>query len=617
MRSKTSFFNWGLSKSLLGRCSPLWGMWLLLMLSFPVSLAGEISRYLKFGSLNIAQDVSMDILEHGLECAWFAVLFCPVAALGMFSFLYTARNSGMIASLPIKRESVFATCFLTGLVPLLLIEALSAGIAALVCGASGLHESVYLWKWLWMAFSGTVAFYGFAVFCAMLTGSTVIMPLLYIAFNLAPFLAHASIGCTLDALLYGFSYRESEFFTRLSPVLGLETMSVNASRLYSNGEIFRTGEIAVRNYELFGYYLIAGLVLSVIALLLYRKRRMESAGDIVAVRVLKPVFKYCMALGCACLLAAVIRDALYNVSFSDSTRGVLVILCLVIGAFFGYFAAEMLLNKAVKVFRGHWKGFLFFTLSLLAAALIIDTDVFGYERKVPDSAEIESVTVVYVDETVFKESENIEKVTALHRQIIESKAVNEENSREHDILGLIYTLQDGSTLSRSYNINRYVPGTEEINPDLTALENIINAPEAIKSRAEFPAGCTLDALSECSIIGYYMLQDGTQLKQMEQHYVLTNAQAADLYENCILRDAEDGKMLRIWPVQGENYNTARSTLRISYSFNAPNAVRSWKEFILYTDAERCCEWIGENTPLIIQSVGNADETALSPVPKVN
>ena len=611
MRSKTSFFNWGLSKSFLARCSPLWGIWLMLMLSFPISLAGEISRDIKFGSVNAAMDVSMNVLNHGLECAWFAFLFCPVAVLGMFSFLYTARNSGMIASLPIKRESVFVTCFLTGLLPLLLIEALTAGIAALVVRSSGFPDSVYIGKWLWMAFSGTVAFYGFAVFCAMLTGSTVIMPLLYIVFNLAPFLAHESICCTLDALLYGFSFRENELFTRLSPVLGLESMSAEASGFYNNGESLRSGEIVIRNYELFGYYLLAGLLLSVIALLLYRKRRMESAGDIVAIKVLKPVFKYCMALGCACLLAAVIRDALYNVSFSDSTRGVLVILCLVIGAFFGYFAAEMLLNKTVNVFRGHWKGFLFFSLLLLAAALVIDTDVFGYERKVPDSAEVESVAVVYVDETVFSETENIEKVTALHRQIIESKAVNEESSREHDILGLIYTLKDGSTLSRSYNINRCVPGTEEINPDLIALENIINVPEAIQSRAEFPAGCTPDDLEYCNIYGFYMVDSEDQI---EQHFELSHRQAVDFYENCILPDAEDGKMLRIWPVQGEEYNTARSTLRISYSFNTPNAVRSWKEFVLYTDAERCCQWIEENTPLVIQSLHDAGEAALYPAP---
>ena len=598
MRSKTSFFNRGLSKNLLARCSPLFGLWLgVLIFCLPVNLSGEISRYLKFGVVTHAPDWSADVLNQGIECSRYAFLFCLAAALGMFSFLYTARGSGMIASLPIKRESVFVTCFLTGLVPLLLIEALTAAVTVLVVRGSGLIDSVYVWKWLWMAFSSTVAFYGMAVFCAMLTGSTVILPLVYIALNLAAYLAHAGIGITLEALLYGFQFRESKLFTRLSPVAGLGTVSVDVSPF---------GEPTVRNGELFGYYLIAGLVLSVCALLLYKKRRMESAGDIVAIKALKPVFKYGMALGGACLLASVMYAA-----SNSSVSGTAVILCLLPGGFIGYFAAEMLLNKTVSVFRGHWKGFIFFSFFIILLATCCEIDLFGYEKKVPDSAEIKSVAVEYGGETVFKEPENVEKVTALHRQIIESKAVNEENSSEYDAIGLIYTLKDGSTLSRSYVLSRFVPGTEETNPDLIALENVINAPEAIKSRREFPAGCTLDDLAQCSILGYYMAEDGTQ---QEQHYTLTDREAADFYHNCILPDAEDGTMLRLWPVQGKEYNAARSTLRISFAFRRGTDASRWKEFILYTDAKRCCQWIEENTPLIIQSIGEAEEAVVYPVP---
>ena len=600
MRSKTSFFNRGLSKSLLARCSPLFGLWLgVLIFCLPVNLSGEISRYLKFGVVTHAPDWSADVLRQGIECSRYTFLFCPAAALGMFSFLYTARGSGMIASLPIKRESVFVTCYLTGLVPLLLIEALTAAVTVLVGRSSGLIDSVYIGKWLWIAFSSTVAFYGMAVFCAMLTGSTVIMPLVYIAFNLAAYLAHAGIGTTLEALLYGYQFRESRFFTRLSPLAGRGTISVDAPPL---------GEPAVRNGELFGYYLIAGLVLSVFALLLYRKRRMESAGDIVAIKVLKPVFKYGMALGGACLLASVMYAA-----SNSSLSGGAVILCLLLGGFIGYFAAEMLLSKSVNVFRGHWKGFIFFSFFIILLATCCEIDLFGYEKKVPDSAEIKSVAVEYGGETVFKEAENIEKVTALHRQIIESKAVNEENSSEYDAIGLIYTLKDGSTLSRSYVLSRFVPGTEKINPNLTALEGFINAPEAIRSRVELPAGCDFDSLSEGMIYGYYMQPDGTELRQQEQHYVLTKSEAADFYENCILPDAEDGTMLRLWPVQGEEYNAARSTLRISFAFRRGTDASRWKEFILYTDAKRCCQWIEENTPLIIQSLTETEKTVY-PVP---
>ena len=55
-------------------------------------------------------------------------------------------------------------------------------------------------------------------------------------------------------------------------------------------------------------YAAFGLVLAALALLLFRRRAMERAGDAVAFDVLKPLFRFCMALGCAIVLPAVVFD---------------------------------------------------------------------------------------------------------------------------------------------------------------------------------------------------------------------------------------------------------------------------------------------------------------------
>jgi hypothetical protein len=41
----------------------------------------------------------------------------------------------------------------------------------------------------------------------------------------------------------------------------------------------------------------AGLALGLLAVLILKKRHMESAGEIVAVPVLRPIFRVCMAVG--------------------------------------------------------------------------------------------------------------------------------------------------------------------------------------------------------------------------------------------------------------------------------------------------------------------------------
>ena len=615
MRSRTSLYNWGLGKSLLKRCWPLWVMWFaVLILIVPMNLAGDISRYIRYEMADITFETSRCLLEYAVVVMWFAVIAAPAAALLMFSFLYTSRSCGMIASLPVKRESVFVTSFLTGLVPMLLAEVLTAAVTWLVCGGTGYLDTVYIRKWLWIAASSTAAFYGIAVFCAMLTGNIVIMPLAYIGLNVLPYLIYACAGSTLQALLYGYNYRDSKLFTALSPFLGLNTIEVEAGRMYSGGTYTSGSEVTVSNCELLGYYCIAGLLLSVIALLMFRNRRMESAGDTVAICALKPIFKYCAAVGSACAFAPIVNAMLFNNAFGGSVSGVITVISLAVGAFIGYFAAQMIIDKSVKVFGGHWKDFIVLAVIVLALGACCESDLFRFERYVPDAGEVDAVYVEYGGESVFREPESIEKLLEMHRGIIAGKAVNEQPSADYDALGLTYRLKNGKTVSRMYSIRRTVDGTEEINPTLCELAEVINAPEAIASRKKLPEGCTFDDLSYCTIRGYYMTPDG---EQQSQQVELSDKWAADFYNNCILPDADDGHMLRIWPVMGEEYESVRSTLYVDYYFERSDGASEWKGFVIYTDAERCCKWIEEHTDLVIQSVGAAESEEGCAVPTVS
>lgn len=605
MKSKTSLYNRGLGKNLLKRCWPLWVIWFAaLILIVPVNLTSEISRCVRYNFTDIALEAGQCLLNYAVSDAVLAAVAAPAAALLMFSFLYIPRSCGMIASLPVKRESVFVTSYLTGLAPLLLSEIATAVITLMVCGNSGYLEARYVWQWLWMVAASTVAFYGIAVFCAMLTGSIIIMPLAYIGLNILPLLIYACLTSALGAMLYGYSYPDSRIFSALSPFDGLGSIAVEYGGAYRNGVY----EVFVRNSELLIYYCIAGLILSVIALLLFRKRRMETAGDTVAISALKPVFKYCAALGSACAFASVIYAMFFNNSVSASLGRVLTVVSLAVGAFMGFFAAQMILDKTVKVFRGHWKEFAVLAAIVLILGACCECDIFHYERYVPDAEDVDTAYIEYAGETAYKEPENIEKVIALHGSIIENKAVNEEPGSEYDVLGITYKLKNGKTVSRSYDIRTYTDGSEEVNPNLRELAEIINAQEAVQSRAMLPDGWSFDDLSYSLISGYYVQPDGTQQSQDVQ---ISIKQAKDLYYNCIIPDSEDGHMLRIRPVQDEEYKNKRSTLYVDFEFTEDNGDSTWCEFIIYTDAERCCKWIEENTDLVIQSFAEAENAEAS------
>jgi len=163
MKSKTSFFNWGISKNLLKRCWPLWAAYLIvLIIALPVSF-GDM-RYSKI------EVMERSILNSGIAVVYISMFFGVIAAMVMFSFMYTAKGSGMMSSLPLRRETVFTTAWLTGLVPMLICDVLVLLLTVLI-NLNHAIPSADIWlQWLALAVMGNIAFYGFASFCAVLTG---------------------------------------------------------------------------------------------------------------------------------------------------------------------------------------------------------------------------------------------------------------------------------------------------------------------------------------------------------------------------------------------------------------------------------------------------------------
>ena len=139
MRSKTSFFNFGLAKNLLRRSWPFWFCYFaLLMLLFPVSLYNVTHNWRSTGE-ELTDFKASWILNSGCMVALLSFFVCIIAVMIVFSYLYNSRTCGLICSLPLRRETVFCTAFLTGLLPLLAEKSLQAQMLipmalSLVCG---------------------------------------------------------------------------------------------------------------------------------------------------------------------------------------------------------------------------------------------------------------------------------------------------------------------------------------------------------------------------------------------------------------------------------------------------------------------------------------------------
>ena len=615
MKSKTSLYNFALSKSLFKRFWPLWVIWFwILVFVLPINLSTEIGNILKHGSFDAAFSINSALINYGISLVCFAAVICPLTVLLLFSFLYTSRSSGMIASLPIKRECVFTTCFLTGLVPLLLAELVTVLVTVVLCGGSGLVDNGVLTKCLWMLIFSTVAFYGMAVFCAMLTGNLIVVPVVYVVLNLAVYILESAVQILMELFIYGYSGAGGYVFTWLSPLVKLDELTVNRNSTLPGDIIMKAPvDYRINNVGVLAVYCAAGAVLLVLAALLYRRRQMETAGDLVSVKVLRPVFKYSMAVGAALVFACGVEETVLWPSGCGGLTPYLTMLALLIGALLGYFASEMLMQKTLRVFRGGWRGYFICALVLLVLALGCEFDLFGYEKRVPDAGNVEYAELSFSNTGDITQPENIEAYTQLHRQIIAHKKQNESCPRRQSYsLPISYRLKDGSRLTRYYSIDASPAALADPDSDINRWQALMNTDEIRAIRCAFTEPLSKDSFVECFLVMKAPPQEDTVPMSIETR--LDSDAAAELYYDCILPDSRDGHIGDYFVSSCGEYYDTKTNVTVYYQTKDLNKETPYLynhiEFVVQVDSERCLRWLKENTlitPVPLREVTPPDE----------
>lgn len=549
MKSRTSCFNRGFARDLWRRTWPLWAVYQLALLFFgPLNLLNLLQRperYYVNGKANFNF-----LFASGSELAMFLsfVVAC-LAVMAVFGFLYNSRSCGMVNSFPMTRTETFWTCFLTGLLPLLAADLVAAGLTALFCPGGYLEPSTVLFVLGALVFS-KLFFCGFAAFCAMLTGSLLVLPLVYILLSFAVFVVEVTAGDVLRYVVYGldldYAAASLSWLALFSPLVGM-------MQLYRVGYVNGPGTITVTGLGTLVLYALAGCAFALLAWALYRRRRMETAGDTAALPVLRPIFQVCMCFGAAFVFAEFILS-LPSVAWRGRAAAFVVLGLLLVGAFLGWFAARMVLEKSLRVFRKSWGGVLACALALTLLLLACEYDLFGYERRVPAVEDVESVTVQGRE---LKEPENIEAAIALHRGLVENKAYHESAvvtgvesfSAEGETWSaarpavLRYTLKDGRSLFRYYRVCGDNETVQDPDSELRRLYALRNSREAILDRCSLPFELTPKRVRWANLqIFDPDPQPGREV--LLDSLTLSREEMVDLWENGLQPDAQEGHLGR-------------------------------------------------------------------------
>ena len=602
MKSKTSFFDPGVSRNLLRRCWPLWTAWtVLLLFLLPVSLT-RLSGFVSPES----QDMNRSVLSAAEDMIPLSFGMAILTAMCMFSYLYNTRSCGLMNSLPIRRETAFGTAYLTGLVPMLAAEVLVFALTAAFYGGRGV-TMMNLLIWLLTAVLSSLAFYGVAVFCAMLTGSLFILPLVYAVLSFAAWVAESCLHEILGALIYGFPNGGKVWISWLSPPVALmNRVSVGLRQENDSWRLFGLGTLAI--------YAGVGLVLSFLALLLYKKRQMECAGDTVAFPILKPLFRYCMACGTAVVFASLVYSMLLGGSFHGRTAALVLLALLLLGAALGWYAAEMLIRRTVRVFPGKWKGLVLVCAALFVLTLGAEFDLTGFEGRVPEPEAVESLQIPHGKGITLRQPENIREATELHRRLIEHKSLHE--GEIHSVgtwINLTYILNNGRQLERSYYLCSFEP--EEAD-DIDAWEALLNCPEAQEQRRSQKLPVTEETFYAATL---HCIRYDEEGQNQHANVRLTAEQALDFYENAVLPDRAAHTLDRIWLRWDGTALDLESNVAFyleTHRKTEDGEVWDTLNLEIYMDSEACLRWIRENTELPVMSRREAEMPAVTDLPAI-
>lgn len=426
------------------RFAPLWGLYTVFMVLFLLVQWNGSSSAAHF--MNNASGIMQMMGTVNF-------IYAGLCAITLFGDLFNTRMCNMLHAMPVSREGWFWSHFTAGLLFSLVPNTVGALLTATFLG----QYAYGAFLWLAVSLLQFLFYFGVAIFSVMCVGNKLGMVSVYAIINFLGSLTGGFIKTFYEEPLYGITVRTTKF-ARLSPLIRF----VDGQYLRTDYDKFTETtilrEIPAEPWIHAGVAAAVGLVFLVLALLVYRKRAMETAGDLISLKPATPVFLGIYTL-CVGLVFYVIADAL---------AGGLDWFFLVVGLAIGYFTGRMLLEKQVAVFR--WKNIRNYlvVVGVFALSLVLTwMDPIGITRFVPEADQVESVRIypydhgtsydfwetmdasyLYGDTVLLAEPTDVETVIGIHKKALEERDVIGGHS-----LNLRYKMKDGSEVVRTYQIS--------------------------------------------------------------------------------------------------------------------------------------------------------------------
>ena len=548
MRLKVSFCNKTILKTDITRYAPLWGgytLMLALLTLMCIRAPGESPEYA------YAEMVRLFSARAG-HMVFINGFYALAVVQALWGDLLTPRLCNSLHAMPVTRDGFFGAHLVSGvlfaIVPNVLVYSLAALMVPGEIAAAPLMT-------LAAACLQYLFYLGAALVAVQLAGNRMGMVLAYGMLNFFSILVYWFCAQVFTPLTYGTEanvnwmanicptvvmYRGS-YFTPLEHYLDTPTASIYYYDGMERGRLW----VPAMACALVGVGLIA------LAQFLYRRRKLESAGDLLAYPGLAPVFLVMNTL----MVAAFIHLGVSLMDFEAVSQ----YFFLPLGLIVGYVSGLMLLLRTTRVFRKRLLLPLAGILVLCALTVCgIYTDVFKVIRRVPQENQVMSVTVEPVNGNYGRkplevtDREKIQAILSYHRE-----SLNGWQDQVRDALlqktscwkpgayfnvRLEYKLENGRTMARRYALRR----------------DFYSSPEFMKvmSAPELSLGCTEAELREKIDRAEYVMY-GMYTQSEDGGYRSVSFDDRSGLCDAMMMDSREGTLLN-YSFWDETYGTSQS-----------------------------------------------------------
>lgn len=402
MKCRTSSSDLAILKKDLTRFAPVWL---------------GLCAYLAIWAVNL---LTAEVYYNSYFYEPIAPIFAPILAIVLFGYLFDPKECFMVHSLPIRRERLFGIHILAGFVMFLIPTAIFCFVTRNATDTSAMYRYLFTASEFLLLFS-------IVTLCTMLTGRKIGAIAIYLFLLTFPAMMDTIIQDVYLSLLPGL-YFSNEFYIPNPMML-----------VSSYADFYSEAVLTATDWLYLGGVLLASLAILGASLFLYRRRKLECAGDLLSVRALEPVFAVCAFFFGAVFMTGVRSGPSPMVYF---------------GAVIGYLAYWMLSKKTARVFtKKIILGLVGMLVLFTASCIVVESDPLGRVHYLPDAAQIKTASFMdspgSVDRLETSDPAMIDVILELHGDILETE-IESDWDNDGSQFHIVYELTNGQIIQRNY-----------------------------------------------------------------------------------------------------------------------------------------------------------------------